>query len=1008
MKKHLFLLGALLFMAGSLFAQQLRVTGTVTDANTGATLPGATIMVKGTTQGTITDIDGKYEITTSEDGVLVFSYIGMQTREENVNSRAIINVALSSDIVGLEEFVVVAYGTQQKRNVIGSLSGVSSSDFEDIPMVSFETALQGRAPGLSMSSGSRAGEASTIRIRGTSSISASSQPLYVIDGVPQGDYIMGYTGNNSQMTPLSTVDPNDIESIQVLKDAAAAALYGSRASNGVILITTKRGKPGATSINFSTQFGTQEATNTLDVMSGAEYTEFMNEAYLYAFGEENLLGDPANAVNTRWIDEVFRTGMMQDYSLSARGGNESTSFYAGLSLKDEEGYTVGNDFNRINARLNLDQKVGERLKFGANMNFSRVFTNRKSNNNSVSSGSTSSYLNYPNIPIYGDGSEMYGEEGAFYRGRGVNPYNNIAYNLIHENQNTIHEAILTRPNINVNGTLNLIEGLDFRSEAGLDYVTMSDFVFWGIGSGDGGPGGVGQAIKSERLNYIFTNTLNYNKSFRERHDLGILVGHSFQETEQTASNVTGSDFPDNRLNTVNNAANITNGGSSSTGFAVESYFSRLTYALDNRYLLELSLRRDGSSRFGANNRYANFPAAAFGWVINEEAFMSGLQDLFSILKLRTSYGLTGNSEILTNPDDRRTAVGNNFVALGLYGGGNDYAGIPGIAHNQLENPNLRWEQTSQFNIGIDIGLFDERIYFVADYYIKKTTDLLLTRLLPATSGFFSYTENVGELENQGVEFSLSTRNIDRAFKWNTNFNISANRNLITNIDGQIIAGGRISRAIEGQPIGVFFAPKYAGVDPANGDALFYDLEGNKTNVYSMNNAQIIGDPNPDFVGGLTNTFMYRGFDLSVFMQFAYGFDIYRDEARFVAANGSSIYNQERSQLDRWQKPGDITDVPQARLAPNGNQNSSRYIEDGSYMRVKNITLGYNLPAVVINRMQMKNARVFVMANNWFTFTKFSGMDPEVTSQGTVNIGQGTTFFQAPTAKALIFGVNIGI
>jgi TonB-dependent starch-binding outer membrane protein SusC len=1007
MKKLFFLCVTLILFTGvSLYGQSIRITGTITDATDGSTLPGVTVVVKGTSQGTTSDPDGNYEITADASAVLVFSFIGMQSKEEPINSRNIINVSLQPAVVGLDEVVIVAYGTQQKRNVIGSLSGVSSSDFEDIPLVSFESALQGRTPGLTMSSSSRAGEANAIRIRGTSSISASSQPLYVIDGVPQGDYIMGYTGNNAQMTPLSTIDPNDIESIQVLKDAAAAALYGSRASNGVILITTKRGKPNTLNINFTSQMGIQQATNILDVMSGPEYTEFMNEAYFYADSIENMLGNPANAIDTRWIDEVFRTGFMQDYSLSASGGSEQTQFYAALSLKDEEGYTLVNDFNRINARLNLDHKVGESFSFGGNMNFSRVFTNRQSNNNSVSSGSTSSFLQYPNIPIYGDGSGLYGPEGSYYLGRGVNPDNNIAYNLLHEYENTIHEAILTRPNVSFYAQLGFLEDFQFRSEAALDYVTMSDYVFWGKGTGNGGPGGVGQEIKGERINYIFTNTLNYRKSFGERHDFTMLLGHSFQETTQKNTNVTGRDFPDNRLNTLNSAANITNGGSAITGFALESYFSRFTYALDNRYLFEFSLRRDGSSRFGSNNRYANFPAAAFGWVINEEAFMSGTEDLFSILKLRASYGLTGNSEIMT--EVAANAVTNNFIARGLYDAGNDYAGFPGIAHTQLENPDLRWEQTAQFNIGLDVGLFDERIYMVLDLYTKNTKDLLLTRLLPATSGFFTFTENVGDLENKGVEFSLNTRNIDGEFRWNTSFNIGANRNKIVNIDGQIITGGAISRAIEGEPIGVFWAPVYAGVDPENGDALFYDLDGNKTNVYSMNNAQIIGDPNPDFTGGLTNSFTWKGFDLSVFMQFAYGFDIYRDEGRFIMGNGYNIWNQCRSQLERWQKPGDITDVPQARLKTNGNQHSSRYIEDGSYARLKNVTLGYTLPQQVVQRMQMKNARVFIMANNWLTFTNYKGMDPEVTSQGVTNIGQGVTFFQAPTPKSIVLGININI
>jgi len=1012
MKKLLLLFLITCMGTYSVFAQTRQITGTVTSAENGAPIPGVSIIAAGTSIGTVTTPDGNYSLNVPvSTESIIFSFVGLKTQEVELTGASTYNIQMEADVLGVDEVIVVAYGTQKRRSITNAVTKVGSEELENMPVLSFENALSGQAAGLQINTGSRSGEANTIRIRGTSSISASSQPLFVIDGVPQGDYQLGYAGNNAQTSPLATINPNDIENIQVLKDASAAALYGSRASNGVILITTKRGSSGETQINFNYYKGFQEATNFMDALNGAEYTELFNEAFFNATGVEKILGEPEDAINTDWLDAVSRKGDINQYDLSATGGNEKTRFYTGVSYRDEEGYTIGNDFQRLNTRVNLDHSVNDNLSFGTNISFARTVNNRVSNNNSVASMSTSGILQYPNIPIYGDGSDLYGAEGTFYTGNGVNPYNNIAYNLLNEENENKHIAITIRPQVTTFAELKFLDNFTFKSEWSLDYIDLSEKIFWGLNSGDGGgSNGVSQAISYRNTNWITTNTLNYVIRIQEKHDISALVGYSFQETRREQSNVTGEQFPNNDLWTVTNAAEITNGGGSITQFAIESYFMRMNYSYLDKYLLEFSLRRDGSSRFGADNRYANFPAVSAGWIISDERFMDGITWI-SMAKLRASYGLTGNAEFLTSSSIPRYAYAANFPALGLYGGdndGSDYGGSPGLAPTQLANPDLKWEQTAQTDIGVNLGLFNNRIDFEADYYFKKTKDLLLDVQIPASGGYTSIAKNLGELENKGWEFALNTRNFVGKFKWNTQFNISFNKNEITDLNGEIIENS-ISRAVEGQPIGVYYTVKFAGVNTETGEAEFYDLEGNRTTEYSNDFRQIVGDPNPDYIGGITNNFAWNNFDLSVQVQFVQGNDLYFDAGRYCANSMALYFNNLHDQLDRWQEPGDITDIPKAELF-NGNnrQHSSRFIEDGSYIRIKNISLGYTLPTQWLSKVNLKSARVYATAYNWFTFTNYRGHDPEVSSEGTLNIGQGIDFFQAPPSKSLIFGVNIGL
>ncbi len=990
------------------FAQSRDIQGTVKNEE-GEVLPFVTVSIKGTDEGAITNRDGEFNLQAEPSDSLKISFVGMQTKVVSVGNNTTFDIVLQKARTSLDEVVVVAYGTKRKRDLISSISSVSADEIENTPTSSFEDVMQGKTSGLVMSSGARAGNVNSIRIRGTSSLSASSQPLFVIDGVPQTDYRMGYTGDNAQVSPISNLNPNDIESIEVLKDASASALYGSRATNGVVMITTKKGKGGKTQIKFSSQLGYQEPTNFIDMLNGEEYTKLMNEAYSNATGgaEEQVLGSPDEAINTDWIDETMRQGFMQQYNLSASGGNEKTQFFSSFAFSDDEGYTKGNNFQRASGRLNVDHEVNDRLKLNARLSISRVVNDRVSGSNSISSASTLGLLQFPNIPVMGDGSDFYGPEDEFYQGQGVNFAAGFSsHNLVQDLGESFHNSKTYKPTLSVGGNYEIMDDLTFTTDFSTEYIDMTDDIFWGLNGIDGGAqNGVLQNLSYTRLNYLTTNRLDYKFNVDEIHNFSFMAGYSFQKTIYDDFNVTGENFPSNDLNTMTSAAKVNSGGGTMEEVAFESYFGRINYDFMNKYLAEFTIRTDGSSRFGSDERYAVFPAGSLGWIVSEESFMDDVE-FINFMKIRTGYGLTGNSEILTSATAADASV-ENYPALGLYNAGYGYGGEPGLASTRLANPNLRWEQTAQFNLGVNLSMFDNRVELEADYYNKVTTDLLLNLDLPATSGYTFYTQNIGELTNEGVEFGLTSHNLVNDFKWTTDFNIAFNQNVIKDIQGRNLTN-EIARAMEGEPIGVFYTVEYAGVDPETGDALFIDDEGNETSNYSDNYRKIMGDPNPDFTGGLTNTFSYKGFDLRVFMQFSYGNDVYRSGGRFVETNMETVWNQQVTQLDRWQEPGDITDVPEARLAANGSQPSSRYIEDGSYLRFKNITFGYNLPKRLIQGTGFNKVRLYAQAQNWITITDYTGNDPEVTSNGTANVGQGITFLEAPTPRMLLFGIDVAL
>jgi TonB-linked SusC/RagA family outer membrane protein len=1007
MRKSLLLSFFLVFaLASSVWAQTQTVSGRVTAASDGSALPGVTVLERGTSNGVTTSINGDYTLNVKPNATLVFSFIGMATQEVPVGNRSTINVQLRTDEKQLSEIVVTGYGTQEKRDVTGSIARVSGEELANVPTPSLESALQGRAAGVQIESGSgKVGQGIKVRIRGSASVTASNQPLYVVDGIPITSDNQGIS-NNEPTNPLADLDPNDIESIDILKDASAASIYGSRASNGVVIITTKKGKQGKTSFNVGYSTGVSQATNKVDFLNGTQYNQLLRESFERSDYIDYLINDAGefanidealdafspvwrNPANSNWQDQVFRKGSYREASLSASGGNEKTTFYVGGSYNQQEGILIGNAFERASGRINLDHKASDKITFGANFSLARSLNNRVANDNAFATPLQIVALP-PIEPILDPETGELNTNTSYYNG------------LI-EARDAFSNALVYRNISKVYGAWNITPRLTFRSEFGLDLLNQEEESYQGNQTQSGEPvGGLGQMRNVNVLNHTTNNFFSYNHDFNENNVMDATFGMSYQRSNTNATYVAGQGFPNDDFKKIASASDISEGSSTGTANSLLSYFARVNYKLYNRYLVSLSGRVDGSSRFGADNKYGVFPAVGLGWIVSDESFMSGI-DFLSFLKLKTSYGITGNQEI------------GNFDSRGLYSGVS-YAGVSGIIPSSVENPDLKWETTKQFDAGVTFGFFNDRVSGTVDYYLKNTEDLLLNVQVPSTTGFTSITRNVGKLENKGWEVSLTTQNIVGEFNWSTTLNYARNRNEITDLQGQVIRAGDINRAVEGYPIGVFFTKKYAGVDPQNGDALYYLREGSNetTNDYAEAEEMVVGNPNPDFQGGLTNTFSFKGFDLSVLLQFVYGNEIYNSAGRFQSANMDWVDNQTSDQLNRWQKPGDITNVPEARFGDgNGTSRSSRWIYDGSYLRGKNLTLGYTLPKSIANKAHMSTVRVYVSAQNFFTITDYPGWDPEVNTQGTgptstrSNVGAGTDFYTAPQAKTVAFGVNFG-
>ena len=994
-------------------AQEREIRGTVSEAS-GEPLAGATVRVAALPdQGTVTDPDGLFTITAGPDDVLIITFIGYRTQEVLVGDRTELNIVLQVDQQLLSEVVVVGYGVQTRSDLTGSIASVSADEIANQPVASLDAALQGRASGVFVSSPSGTpGAGITMNIRGQTSLSASSEPLYVIDGVPIiSEDLSGLFSGGQSTNSLADLNPNDIASIEILKDASATAIYGSRGANGVVLITTKRGEAGQSRIGFNMYTGFQNITNPIDMMSSQEFLAMMNDA---ALQDNRDLGtnysdthvsdiwdyDPndSDIQNTRWYDEIFKTSAISNYELTASGGTDHTRYYTSLSYFDQEGVQLGTGFERISARVNLDTQVTDWLDFGTNITLNRTIQDRTINDNSLYGVVINTLAGDPLMPVYED-------DGSY-----ADPFNYFGWWML-DNPVLIAEEYqrftrTVRGIGSIFGTATITDGLTFRSSLSIDYISLDDEAYTPIisrESRNAQANGFGNYLTTQDFTWMIENYLSYTNSFNQ-HNINALAGTSFQSSNRNFSSINAQGFPSDQFTKLSVAAQVTSASTSGTSWGLASYFFRTNYSFDNRYLVTATGRMDGSSRFGDNFRYGFFPSASLAWRVTNESFMDN-QRIFSELKPRISYGITGNQE----------GIG-NFASRGLFGV-SDYRSTPTLVPTQLSNADLTWESTRQLDVGIDIGLFEDRINISADYFIKTTDDLLLNRLIPGISGFSSVTENVGKVENRGFEFDIRGAVLSgRDLTWTSSFNISFIQNEVLElvVDDQILNDSHILSV--GQPIGTFHLIDHNGVDPATGNMLWIDENGD--GVIDSGDRRTVGNAQPDFFGGWNNSFAYKGFDLSALLQFTYGNKIFNhSRASYENLGWSRIGipgifplpdgNNHKLADNRWMQPGDQTDIPRAGLTnKNWREYSSRWLEDGSYLRLKSVTLGYNFSPNLVNRFGMSSLRLYAQGQNLLTFTNYTGLDPEVNQNSRNPLVAGSDFGTHPQVRTISFGINL--
>lgn len=1024
MFKILPLIGGLLLLCSALaFSQTREVTGVVTSEDDGVPIPGANVMIKSASTGTVTDSNGRFVISINDNqAVLVISFIGFETQEVAVGSQSTLQVKLKTDTEQLGEVVVVGYGTQLRQDLTGNISSVKGSAIQNVPVNSFEQAIQGRAAGVLITAqNGKLGQGINVRVRGSSSITAGNEPLYVIDGM------IVNSGNLSSSTastnPMADINFNDIESFEILKDASAAAIYGSRASNGVVLITTKRGKAGKTNITVGMQYGSSKPTNHREFLNAEQYIELFREA---AVNRDKALGyDPVNNPDdypgsyleeiegtfdflsgdtdwrnlensTDWEKEAYQKAGFFNFDVSLNGGTEKTKVYFNLGRSDQDGILIGNSFTRTSGRLNLDHQINRKIKIGANINVVRTENNRVADDRQFYSP-MQLVAQSPLTPVRDKQGNLYDNN--------LNPAM-FYYPATVELENSHFITTVDRNIVALTGRYDITPSLGLVAEYGFDLLSQYEDRFQNSKTEDGSSvGGYGINRMVRQFNQTTRTYLNYVKTFNSIHSVDATLGFDLQNSKTNVLRAEGQNFGLDDLRTLSSAAEPTVAFSSIEEDIFPSFYARLNYKLKNKYLISVSSRADGSSRFGPGNKYGFFPAASLGWIISEEDFLATNSSI-SLLKLRASYGLTGNAGIP------------NYQYQGVYQSAT-YGTSSGLTTVRIPNSDLSWETTAQLDIGIDFGLFNDRLTAQFDYYDKQTSDLLLDREIPSVTGFSSILSNIGELENKGFEVVINYSIVrSNTLTWNVGFNFGQNKNKILSLaNGQQIIDPSSTRFLNvvkvGEPIGVFYGPEYAGVNPANGDALWFvngETPGETTNNYNLARKVTLGNPTPTTVYGFTMDAKYKGFDLNVLFQGVAGNKIFNAAGQFMSANARYEDNQTVDQLRRWQKPGDITDVPQPRLyRNNGAQASSRALSDGDYLRLKTITLGYNFPTAILEKIKLSQARIYVTGQNLLTFTKYEGWDPEVNTDYTSGTSYflGNDFYSAPQAKSFIVGVKLG-
>ncbi len=981
----------------SVYAQQLQVvSGKVTDQK-GEEIPGVNILVKGLQKGTSTDLKGDFSIELpSTHETLLFSFIGYKTEEVRVGNQTELAVSLTPDSKQLNEIVIVGYGQQERKNLIGSVSKVNPSETKNIPVGGFDAQLAGKVAGVQVTSNTGVpGEAVNIRLRGATSINASNNPLYVLDGVfINSESPQTINTGGKATSPIADINPSDIESIEVLKDAEATALYGSRGANGVIIITTKRGKYNQKSkINFSASTGWAKAAKLWELTTGPEHATLVNELWAnqgkpfetrpFRPVSEGGRGLPEEQQTYDRLNQIFKTARLSSYDLSIAGGTQSTRYYIGTGYNSQESILQPITFDRFSFKLNLDQKINEKIQIGVGNTLGRTKRNQARAGDGPAGGLLQAALHTPTyLSPYNAASELVGRAG----------FDNVELMLKHYDVNSTSLRYIGNAYLEAE----LLPELKFRSTIGVDYNNYNESEYWNTYLIAGSPAGAATSAIGQYTIWINEQTLSYRKTFGNKHTAGLLVGNTLQSETSGLTSASGTGFANNSFKQISSAA-VTSASQSWGKNSLASFFARADYNFGGKYLIDFSLRADGSSKFGSENQWGYFPSAGVAWRIKEESFLQDNQHI-SDLKLRASYGITGN----------QNGIG-DFAARGLWSGGSPYGGNAGTAPQQLANPSLKWEKTSQFNIGLDAGFLDGKLSVELNAYRKYTTDGLLMVTLPGTTGFQNYWNNAAEISNKGFEVAIHSYTISKNdFSWTTDFNISRNINKIEKLETALQYGSRnLILQQEGHPLYSFWVYKQLYVDPQTGDAVYDDVNGD--GVITTEDRQIDGSIWPKFFGGLTNNLKYKNFDLGLFFAFSYGNKVYnhnkffgegggaRDEARIIF----------KSNLERWQKPGDQTSLgkPDGVNVNNYRDGGSRWLEDGSFLRLRSLHLGYTLPASSIGKLGIGAVRVYAQGTNLWTLTRYTGLDPESSANSSQN-QPGIDLGTPPQPRSWQIGVNV--
>jgi len=1009
--------------------QQKSVFGKVTDSS-GGTLPGVSVVVKGTTTGTISDTNGGYSVPNiPENATLQFSFVGMKTLDVKVSGKSSINVIMVEDAIGIEEVVAVGYGTMKKSDLTGSIASVNREDLQKNAVTTPDQALQGRVAGVQVRTDSHApGGSISVQVRGTASLSASGQPLYVVDGFPISNEFMSVSSANngigsSTPNPLNSIDPSNIESIEILKDASATAIYGSRATNGVVLITTKRGKSGKANIDFESSFSIEQPAKYFDMLGAKDWAVLMNESN-DELGQKHTFTDDqvaAMGAGTDWQREVFQSAMSQKYKLSVSGGTPDIHYLISGNYSDQDGIVKSTNFKRYSTNVNLDANVTKNFSVGSSLMFTSSQEGLVPNDSKGYSTQPSIMANIfqmrPNMPVR-DGNGDLAFAGDYAGGQAA--YDNPVYMTENYDINTNTTRILG----SIFANYKILKGLEFKVRLGLDYRDWKYKSYYPIRSQVGkSVNGVASLLSEKTQNILNENILEYKTTVAEKHQVSVMAGFTNQTEKDEYLSGVGYGFPSDFYK-YNNLGLATQqySGTGKSKWALLSYIGRINYTFNNKYLLTATARYDGSSKFGVNNKYGFFPSFAGAWRMTEERFIKDL-NVFSNLKLRAGWGSTGNERIGVYNSISTITTEKSFNSGYIFGGVLGAVAYP----RNISNKDLSWEKSQDVNLGMDIGFFDNRVNLTMDIYKKRTSDLLINVPLATESGYTSVLKNTGVIENKGFELNLQTVNIKSPFTWTTNLSFSMNRNKVIDLGGatQMFAGwvggasnslngGNVARMAPGMPVGAFYgvvaegiwksAEEIASVGTMKaakpGDMRFKDV--NKDGTFNSNDCQYIGDPNPDFTFGFNNDFSYKQWSLGVYTYGEIGQDVAFMNKVFLAG-GTGQWAPDRNA--RW-SPSNTNGTTVRAASGYPGYLSTDNVYNASFVRVKNIVLNYSLPVRKMNIKWMSSAKVSVAVDNPFIFTKYPGYDPEVNSFGTNNAVKGVDLFAYPASKALRVGLNV--